>query len=398
VSAACLVLAAALAAPGRVVVSAPVGPNRGAPGWIGAAVEETLPRALQRAGIDALPAGDRRRALEALGITGPVATRATSVRVAEAVSARWILFGSWDLGGGELALTLQPFDVPAAELRAALVAKGPLEELGRLVAELAQELAGRGSAPAQAGAPGVPFAALRALGEGLVARDPESRIQGVRRALALHPGYPEAALALARLLHDASRFAEARAVLGGLGPEPPFERERLFLDGACLLGLGRHAEADVLYAGLAASEPTASVLANRAVARLRAAAGRNGASTLLRQALDKAPFAAELPFGLGWAHFVEGDSEAAVFWLRDAVRYAPGDARARLALSWALRGTAHADEAEEQWQAAKAVDPALESQRLPDPMRRLERALPSETALLLDAERKADPRRVLRER
>jgi tetratricopeptide (TPR) repeat protein len=187
-------------------------------------------------------------------------------------------------------------------------------------------------------------------------------------------------------------------VLGGLGPEPPFERERLFLDGACLLGLGRHAEADVLYAGLAASEPTASVLANRAVARLRAAAGRNGASTLLRQALDKAPFAAELPFGLGWAHFVEGDSEAAVFWLRDAVRYAPGDARARLALSWALRGTAHADEADEQWRAAQALDPELESQRPPDATRRLERILPSETALLLDAERKADTGRVLRER
>jgi Tfp pilus assembly protein PilF len=360
-------------------------------------VEETLPRALQRAGAASLPAADRRRVLEALGITSPVATRATGVRLAEAVAARWLVFGSWDLAGTALTLTLQPFDVASAELRAPLVAKGPLEDLGRLVSELARELAGRGSDSAREDPP-VPFAALRALGDGLSAGDPESRIQGLRRALALHPRFPEAALALARLLHDDGRFAEARDLLSALGPEPTFERERLFLDGACLLGLGRHAEADALYAGLAASEPTAAVLANRAIARLRRPDAAGGASTLLRQALEKAPFASELPFGLGWAHFVEGDASAAVFWLRDAVRYAPGDARARLALSWALRATAQEDEADEQWRAAAALDASLEPERLADPKRRLERVLPSESALTLDAERRADARRVLRER
>ena len=87
-----------------------------------------------------------------------------------------------------------------------------------------------------------------------------------------------------------------------------------------------------------------------------------------------------------------------MFWLRDAVRYAPSDARARLALSWALRGTAHADEADEQWRAATALDPTLESQRRPDATRPLEPILPSETALLLDPERRADARRVLQPR
>ena len=87
-----------------------------------------------------------------------------------------------------------------------------------------------------------------------------------------------------------------------------------------------------------------------------------------------------------------------MFWLRDAVRYAAGDARARLALSWALRAQGRADEADEQWRAAAALDASLESQRLADAKRRLERILPSEGALLLDPERRADPRRVLQER
>ena len=77
------------------------------------------------------------------------------------------------------------------------------------------------------------------------------------------------------------------------------------------------------------------------------------------------------------------------------MRYAPSDPRARLALSWALRGTAHADEADEQWRAAVALDPALESQRRPDATRAMEPILPSEFALLLDPERRADARRVL---
>ena len=393
-----LLLAAALAASGRVVVFPPAGPDRGAPGWIGAAVEETLPRALQRAGISALPGADRRRALEALGISGPVATRATGVRVAESFGARFVLFGSWDLTGGDLALTLQPFDVAAAEQRPALTARGPMEDLGRLVGELARELAGRSAVPQGQAPAGAPFAAVRALGEGLAARDRESRVTGLRRALALHPGYPDATLALARTLYDVARFADARELLASRGSDPVFDRERIYLDGACLLRLGRHAEADVVYAGLAASEPTAGVLANRAAARLRRPDAAGGASMLLRQALDKAPHAAELPFGLGFAHFVEGDAEAAVFWLRDAVRYATSDARARLALSWALRGTAHADEADEQWRAATALDPALESLRRPDATRPMEPILPSESALLLDPERKADARRVLRER
>jgi Flp pilus assembly protein TadD len=394
VTAAGLALLAALALPGRVVVMPPQGPSGGAPGWIGAAVEETLPRALRRAGVAAVPSSDRRRVLEALGIGGPLSSRATGVRVAESLDARVLVFGSWDLAGQELALELRALDVTAAALGAPVAARGRLEDLAGLVEGLARELAG--PAPAerapQPPAPAVSFAALRALGEALVAREAEARVRGLRRAMEIEPHYLEAGLALARLLFDAKRFDEARETLARLRTAAPFAREALFLEGACLLGLGRQGPADVLYAQLLAQEPTAAALANRAFARLRLSAGEGGASLLLRQALDRAPYAADLPFALGWSHLVEGDSEAAAFWLREAVRYAPSDAHARLGLSWALRRTARADEADEQWRAAAALDPALEPLRLADGRQRLERILPSETALVLDVARAADAR------
>jgi tetratricopeptide (TPR) repeat protein len=389
-----LLVAAALAAPERVVVLPPVGPGGGAPGWIGAAVEETLPRALQRIGVDALTASDRRRVLEGLGISGGVASHATGIRVAEAVGARLVVIGSWDLAGTELHLALRPLDTTTAALGAEIRAGGALEDLGRLIDELARGLAAAAGKPAAepARSAPVPFAALRALGEALIARDPETRIQGLRRALAAQPGYSDAALALARQLYDAGRFADARAVLAALQPEPPFAREVRFLDGACLLGLGRPADADVLYAELGGADPTAAVLANRAVARLRLWPTAAGASALLRQALERAPFAADLPFALGWALFVEGDLEGATASLRTAVRNAPGDAKARIVLSWALR-IAHPDEADEQWRAAAALDASLESQRLyAGPKQRLERVLPSEAALVNDPARLAEAR------
>jgi hypothetical protein len=74
------------------------------------------------------------------------------------------------------------------------------------------------------------------------------------------------------------------------------------------------------------------------------------------------------------------------------VRYAPSDAKARIALSWALRRSNHAEEADEQWRAAAALDPSLEAQRLGSPAQRLERVLPSEAALLIDTARAQDAR------
>ena len=380
---------------GRVVVVPPEGP--GGAGWIGAAVAETLPRALQRAGVPAVPGSDRRRAQEALGVPGGSATRATAIRVAESLGASRLVVGSWDSRGADLTLSLRLLDARRGTLSAPLVARGPLAGLGRAVHALAWDVALAGERPPAgtreallAAADGVAFDALRALGEGLAGRDTASRVAGVTRALALHPAYDEAALALARLLVDAGRFEEAREAAARVPAGSPFVREARFLDGVALLGLGRDGEADVLFAQLVAQQASAAALGNRAVARLRRGPSASGASALLRQAVEAEPASVDLPFDLGWALLVEGEAEAAAFWLKGAVRRDPGDAQGRLLLSWALSASGRAEEAEEQWRAAAALIPALEPMRKPDLSRRLERVLPSEPGLLLDPARSAD--------
>jgi tetratricopeptide (TPR) repeat protein len=391
-----LLLALATDDGGAIVVVPPEGPGGAPAGWIGAAVAETLPRALQRAGVPAVPGGDRRRAQEALGVPSPSATRATAIRVAESLGASRLVVGSWELRGADLTLSLRLLDARLGSLSTPLVVKGPLGEVGRAIHALAWDVALAGPWPPKGtrdgllrAAEAVPFEALRALGEGLAGRDTAARLAGVRRALVLHPGYDEAALVLSRLLVDAGDFADARAAVSRVEPGSPFGRDARFLEGVALLGLGHHREADILYAELAAQDPTAAALGNRAVARLRERPA-TGASALLRQAVEAQPASVDLPFDLGFALLLEGESPAAAFWLKGAVRRDPGDAQGRLLLSWALAASGRAEEAEEQWRAAFALVPALQPMRKPDLSRRLERVMPSEQGLILDPARSAD--------
>jgi len=391
-------LAPAASGGGPVLVVPPSGPEGAAAGWLGALVADLLPRALQRAGVPAVPDGDRRAAQEALGVSAAATTtRATSIRVAEALGSSRLVVGSWAERAGETVLSLQLLDAGRGTLSAPLVGSVPAAGLGGLVHSLAWDVALAGPWPptgtrealVKAGE-ATPLEALRALGEGLAARETTARIAGVRRALAAAPGCEETALALARLLVDSSAFEEALAALGHVRPGSPFARDGRFLEGAALVGLRRYREADVLYAQLAQEQQTAAALANRGLARLRAAAGANGASTLLREAVELEPASVDLPFDLGYALLVEGDAPAAAFWLKGAVRRDPADAQSRLTLSWALAASGRTAEAEEQWRAAVALAPALEGLRTPDPTRRFERVLVSERGLLLDPERRSD--------
>jgi tetratricopeptide (TPR) repeat protein len=392
-----LLLVAALLASadgGPVMVVPPEGPDGSVPGWIGAAVSVTLPRALQRAGVSAVPDLERRRAQESLGAPAAVVTRATSIRTAESLGASRLVVGSWSLKDGELGLSLRLLDVDRGALSAPLVGHAPLSGLGRLVHSLAWDVALAGESPPPPGGREAvlragaehSFDALRALGEGMAARDAASQIAGARRALAARPGYEEAALVLARLLAEASDFEGARQALAAVPPGSPFARDARFLDGVALLGLSRFREADRLYADLAGQKETAAVLGNRAIARLRSD-GAAGASTLLRRAMEVLPASIELPFNLGWALLLEGAPAEAAFWLKGAVRRDPGDAPGRLLLSWALAGAQRPAEAEEQFRAAVALTPTLDGMRTPDLSRRLERVFFSEHGLLLDPDR-----------
>src|SRR3990172_4819189 len=202
-SAPVLLLGAAwAAAEASIVVMPPDGPEEA--GWIGLAVAELMPRALQRVGVPAVERADRLRMQEELGVPVASATRATAIRLAETLGAERLVVGVFALEGDRLSLSLRLVDVRQASLSAPLAASGAVEELGRLVHSLAWDVALAGSRPplgtraALVGAGGaIPFLALPDHARALALTEPADRLTALRRVTAADPRYLEACLALA---------------------------------------------------------------------------------------------------------------------------------------------------------------------------------------------------------
>jgi Flp pilus assembly protein TadD len=388
------------ATPAGVVVVAPPEPagSLSPQPWIAQTVADGLPRALGLLGVPAVERSDRLRAQEALGVPAASPTsRATSIRLSEALGATRLLVGTYELTGPQLRLSLRLLDVEQAALTAPFIAIGPLEGLGDLIHALAWDIALSGPSPPsvtreqfQALRRPVPFEALRAYGEGLAAPDPDARLKLFQNALALDTGYPEALLALGRTQLETRDFAAALDTFARVAGASPHARSARFLRGVALLQLGRYREAAELSAALEREEPTPGALSNQAAALLRLKSASPRASAVFRRAVDLEPSSTDLPFNLGFALLVEGDGEASAFWLRGVVENEPRDNQARLLLSWALRKAGREAQADEEWKALSAVTSSYEGLEAPDLSRRFERIQTSERALLLDVERRSD--------
>jgi len=398
VSLAALLLAMA---PAGIVVVVPPEPTADTPpgsAWIAQAVADGLPRALGLLDVPAVERSDRLRAQESLGIPAQAAlTRATAIRVAEALGASRLVVGSYEQRADQLRLSLRLLDVERASLSAPLIASGPLATVGDLVHALAWDIALSGSSPPsrtreefQALLRPVPFEALHAYAEGLAAPDPAERLKHLRRALGLHPGYDQARLTLGRTQLETREFAAALETFARIDAASPFVRRARFLQGVALLQLGRYREAADLYATLLKAETTPGALNNQAAAFLRLGSPSARASAVLRKAVELEPTSVDLPYNLGFALLLEGDPEAAAFWLRGVVRGEPRDHQARLLLCWALVRAGQAAQADEEWRALSASTSSYEALTSPDFTRRFERIQVSEQALLLDSEGRSD--------
>lgn len=375
-----------LAASGPVLVAPPDGRAAGADAaWIAEAVADALPRALRELGVAVVERSERVRAQEELELAPSPLTRASWIRLAEALGATRLVTGAYELEGAQLRLALRILDVERATLSAPLTAGGPQETLGVLLRGLAWDLAlasphpptgGRGEFLAR---PDFGFQALRAYARSLTASDAAARTRLLREALAAAPDHHDAWLELGRLQLEARDHDGALASLARAEASARLAREAAFLRGVALLERGNFRAAAELLARLVGERPTPAALNNHALALLRGAqAGAPRASELLRWAVEEDPALSEPPFNLGWALLCEGDHDGAAQWLRRVVQRDARDTHARLALVWALRGAGHPAEADAEWAALMARAPGYAGMTAPETSRRFERIVRSE--------------------
>jgi Tfp pilus assembly protein PilF len=384
-------LAATTAALPRVVVLPPE-PTGEASGdaWIGEVVADALPRDLARLDVPVVDRDERLAAHEALDIPVVPLSRATSIRFAESLRVTRVVTGTFERKGSDLTLSLRWLDVERGALSPPVLAQVPVERLAPVLAGLAWDLAlaGPWRLPGTreafvAATPALPFAAVEAYGRGLGTGTATTRIASLQKALKLYPAFDEARLALARLQIEMRDQAAAEATLAAVGEGSPLIRTARFLQGVARLERGRPEEASSLFETLADADPSPGVLANQALAVLRAGQ-HGGASALLRRAVDAAPGVTDIAFDLGWALLLEGDSEAAAFWFRGVTREAPRDVLAHVALAWALRQGGHAEEAAEEWRGVALLGPPEELAETPDLTRRLGRVLRRERPVVIE--------------
>jgi tetratricopeptide (TPR) repeat protein len=391
------ILLLAASAYGPVVVVAPEGPPSAETAWIGAAVADALPRDLGLLKVPAVDRADLRQTLEKLGITGTPVTRASAIRVAEALQASRLVTGSYVSEDAQVTLSLRLLDVERATLSAPLIATGPLARLPELIAGLAWDIALAGSTrPASsreeflAQEPPVPLEALRAYARALSVSDPVARAKLLRRVLGVRPAYDEARLALGRLQVETREFEGALESLKRIPAASRVGRTARFLEGVAFLGLGRYAEASELYAALVAEGPSPAALNNQALALLRLGRGTTRASAVLRRAIDLDRNALDVPFNLGFALLTEGQAEAAAFWLETVVGRDPADARAQVVLAWASRMAGREAQADALWRQVVAQSPSYETLATPDLARRFERIRDSEAPPLRGSDDSAE--------
>lgn len=360
-------------------------PPANEPNWVGELVSETLPRSLALLGVPAVERDDRLRAQSALEIPLVPLTRATSIRVAEALGAGRLVFGSYALKDGVLTLTLRVLDLRRAGASPPVVARGSAKNVGDLVHGLAWDLAGAlGTAPVTTRAdfvarrPAATGEALEAFGKALTSRKPILQARYLRQALQAAPQLHEARLALGRVQLENSEFSAAQATLARIPASAPVARAARFMQGLAQLEVGRYAEATALFASLAAERPTAAVLNNQGLAALRDAQRAQRASDALRRALEQAPDSRDVAFNLAWALLLEGDPQASEYFLRGLLRRDPLDGHARLVLAWALEKAGRAEDAAKEWKGVLALAPNLAALDDPDFGRRFERILPAE--------------------
>jgi tetratricopeptide (TPR) repeat protein len=207
--------------------------------------------------------------------------------------------------------------------------------------------------------------------KGLLADTPAAQVPLLTKAIQIKPDYAEARIALAQAHAAADNHRGAIEVLEPVLEGSPLWREARLLTAVAHLQLRDYAAAWQTLAALQARAPSAIVLNDMGVVRLRTAAplpGSGLATWYFSQARTLDPLEPDYLFNLGYAYWLEGDPSAAGYWLREAVRLDPTDASAHALLAQALHVGGHSTEAARELALAQRLSAAYEGVDLRTPL------------------------------
>jgi tetratricopeptide (TPR) repeat protein len=201
---------------------------------------------------------------------------------------------------------------------------------------------------------------------------PATAVNYLKTAVAAYPGYDQARLALWDVHDEAGDFDQAVADVEPVARTSPFSRRARFLAGLPQTHAKKYDQAFATFKALADEQPAPTVLNNLGVIQLRRGwTAQTGVPTYyFDKAMQSDTDDPDYYFNLGYAYWEQHDTQAAIYWLREAVRRNPTDGEAHFVLgaSLAVGGTPAESAREkdlakrlsstfEQWDRRSVTDP-----------------------------------------
>jgi tetratricopeptide (TPR) repeat protein len=334
--------------------------------WTGPGAAQLVADDLVAGGVPALTREQWSRALDELHLPAATPlTRATLIRVATLLGGSHLVFGSVTIEGTEMVVRARPLALSEGAQLAEIVERGAITDLfavcHRVAARVAAAVGRSGPADRQA-PPSVPLDAFEAYVKGTLAQTAESRRLLLRQAVEKAPTFARAQLALWGVEMQLGQPEAALRAANAVPATAPLSRDARFAAARSLVELKRYDEAYTKLWGLADERFDAAVLNNLGVIQVRrGATPQTGTPAYyFTKATEQDGDDPDLFFNLGYAYALERNAEAAVYWLREAVRRDHLDGDAHYVLAAALHAHGAPAEASRERELARRLSARYE--------------------------------------
>jgi len=366
--------------------------------WLGEASAVLVSENLRTYGFSALSRDDRVRAFRDLNLPHDASlSEASVIRVGQLVGASDVITGSLRLTGTDLAVDARRIRLDTGRIQQEVHERGPLRDLFAVHDRVTRALMGgaSGSIPGATGnAP--PLEAFEPYIKGLVAEQPATQIKFLQAALVSYPPYDRPRLALWDVYTEQSDYAKALAVVQAVPSTSRLSRLARFRAALSLIALKRFDDAFTALKALLDEQPTAPLYNNLGVVQMRRTAPPQAGKPayFFTKASEADPDESDYFFNLGYAYWLDKDTQAAIYWLREAVRRNAADGDAHYMLGTALLAAGSQAEAAREKELARQLSSkyqewtkrqAATGEVVPKALERLSRDLETRSNPRLDA-------------
>jgi tetratricopeptide (TPR) repeat protein/TolB-like protein len=308
-----------------------------------------------------VPREERLRAFERLQLpASPALSHATVIKVGQLVGATEIVVGSYEQAGDRLTVRARAIKLASGRMTPEIQESGPLTELVAIYSRVAAAVRGRSPVQPKDDALLSSPSAFEAYVKGLVAETSSTQSSFLAQALKLSGGDARVRLAQWDVFNDQGEYQRAFDVANAVPATSKWARVASFAAAVSLMQLKRYDEAFGILKGLQTAQRSAVVLNAMGVVQLRrgATSAPGRATYFFSQATEIDPGEADYFFNLGYAYWIDRDPQAAIYWLREAVRREPTDGEAHWMLGTVLQQTGAVLEATRERELGRKLSPS----------------------------------------